>query len=335
MISVIIPVYNVEKYLPECIESILNQTYPHFELILVDDGSTDNSGKICDEYAARDNRIKAIHQKNSGGARGGVITGVNASSGDYICFLDSDDYFRPETLEVLLSEIQQHNADCVQFQVVYVQDGVETINTKRTLEILDNDTLRKEVIGKFLKTGSRTQTQWSYGRTDKFYKADLVKKIIPHLDVNITLCEDVDMSLWIALFCNKAVILEDCYLYCWRFVVNSISKSIAENTIPKHTYFIDSLYKFAQTNNFTSEGVYIVGDKLYIDLMITALIRDIPVFLKSKHLKLLKSLVKDKNNISQVADDYAFITRNALKYLARFDTLIPSILSQLYHKIQK
>lgn len=110
LISVIVPVYNTEKYIRKCIESILNQTFTDFELILIDDGSTDNSGKICDEYAVKDSRINVIHQKNSGVSVARNI-GLDNASGTYVAFVDSDDYIRDIGLEVLLNDIITYNAD--------------------------------------------------------------------------------------------------------------------------------------------------------------------------------------------------------------------------------
>ena len=110
MISVIVPVYKVEKYLRACIDSILAQTYRNFELILVDDGSPDNCGAICDAYAAKDPRVRVIHQENMGlsGARN---TGMDAARGEYITFVDSDDLILPQYLEVLLDALRSANAE--------------------------------------------------------------------------------------------------------------------------------------------------------------------------------------------------------------------------------
>ena len=119
LISVIIPIYNVENYLRECVDSVINQTYGNFEIILVDDGSTDSSGKICDEYIGK---ATVIHQKNSGlsGARN---TGFEASKGEYVYFLDSDDYILPETLEKLYETAEKDKADFVFFDAVSFADG--------------------------------------------------------------------------------------------------------------------------------------------------------------------------------------------------------------------
>ena len=94
VISVIVPVYNVSAYLPECLDSILSQDYEKLEVILIDDGSTDDSGAICDAYAQRDNRIRVIHQKN-GGAAAAKNAGLRAATGEYLSFADSDDFLEP------------------------------------------------------------------------------------------------------------------------------------------------------------------------------------------------------------------------------------------------
>ena len=96
LISVIVPVYKVEQYLPQCVESILNQTYRNLELILVDDGSPDGCGKICDAYAEKDSRVRVIHKKN-GGLSDARNAGLNAASGDYLSFIDGDDWIEPDT----------------------------------------------------------------------------------------------------------------------------------------------------------------------------------------------------------------------------------------------
>lgn len=104
LISIIIPVYKVEKYLPRCIDSILAQTYTNFELILVDDGSPDKCPQICDDYAKRDKRIRVIHKKNAGVSEA-RNTGIDNANGDFICFVDSDDYVEPVMYEKLYNSL--------------------------------------------------------------------------------------------------------------------------------------------------------------------------------------------------------------------------------------
>ena len=114
MVSVIIPVYNVEKYLEECVDSVLAQTYTDWEAILVDDGATDSSGRMCDAYAAKDPRIRVIHREN-GGLSAARNTGLKAARGEYVYFLDSDDYIEPDTLALLLETAEREQADVVFF----------------------------------------------------------------------------------------------------------------------------------------------------------------------------------------------------------------------------
>jgi len=114
MISVVIPVYNVEKYLAESVESVLGQSYTDYEIILVDDGATDSSGRMCDEFAQKDSRIRVIHQKN-GGLSAARNTGLKAARGAYVYFLDSDDYIEEYTLERLAALAESEQADVVFF----------------------------------------------------------------------------------------------------------------------------------------------------------------------------------------------------------------------------
>ena len=120
-ISVIVPVYNVSQYLPDCIENICAQTYSNLEIILIDDGSTDNSGILCDEYAKKDSRIKVIHQTNSGAASA-KNAGLRAVTGEYLAFVDSDDYLELDAYEFMINKMQKHNVDIVRcgFQYVFV-----------------------------------------------------------------------------------------------------------------------------------------------------------------------------------------------------------------------
>ena len=99
VVSVVLPIYNVEKYLNRCIKSVINQSYKNLEIILVDDGSPDNCPTLCDEWAKKDNRIKVIHKKNAG-VSSARNTGITKSTGDYICFVDGDDYVMPEYIDI-------------------------------------------------------------------------------------------------------------------------------------------------------------------------------------------------------------------------------------------
>src|SRR5699024_4494271 len=122
LISVIVPVYNVEKYVRRCIDSICGQTYSNLEIILIDDGSTDSSGKICDEMAAKDGRISVIHQENKGLSQA-RNAGLDQAKGEYIAFVDSDDYLSLNMYECLLKSLKENNADVVRCAIKNVYEG--------------------------------------------------------------------------------------------------------------------------------------------------------------------------------------------------------------------
>lgn len=134
-ISVIIPVYNVSSYLPECLNSILTQDYSDLEIILIDDGSTDSSGKICDDYAAKDRRIRVIHQNNSGAAAA-KNAGLRIASGKYLSFVDSDDVLEAGAYSHMLQLMHCHAADVVQcsYRDIFRTETVDHIKTPQLFD---------------------------------------------------------------------------------------------------------------------------------------------------------------------------------------------------------
>ena len=145
MISVIIPVYNVEKYISQCLNSVCGQTYVDLEIILVDDGSTDASGDICDEYARNDKRIHVIHQKNAGAAAA-KNTGLEVASGRYLSFVDGDDFLEPDAYSHMIQILQEHSANIVQcsYRDVFKDRVIEHNLEKAILNQIDFLTLFTE-----------------------------------------------------------------------------------------------------------------------------------------------------------------------------------------------
>lgn len=127
LLSIIVPVYNVEEYLPRCVDSILSQTFPDFELILVDDGSPDRCGEICDAWAKKDCRIRVLHKSNSG-VNAARNTGLGLAKGRYITFIDGDDFIKSNTFEKALALLEKNREiDLLQYPEIHVQDGKESI----------------------------------------------------------------------------------------------------------------------------------------------------------------------------------------------------------------
>lgn len=127
LISIIIPVYNPGKHLYRCLDSIVTQTYQNLEIILIDDGSTDGSSEVCDEYAARDSRVVCVHQPN-GGVSKARNKGLSIAHGDYYSFPDSDDYLEPDSYAYLLQRMEEHQADAVNFEYYVTYSSHETVH---------------------------------------------------------------------------------------------------------------------------------------------------------------------------------------------------------------
>lgn len=141
ILTIIVPIYKVEPYLRQCIDSILNQTWEEFELILIDDGSPDKCGEICDEYSQKDQRIKVIHQENKGlsAARN---NGVDIARGKYLTFIDSDDWLKPDMYETLITLAETYNTDIAECGYVKAYDNglVENINFSYSIQVIDGIT---------------------------------------------------------------------------------------------------------------------------------------------------------------------------------------------------
>lgn len=167
IISVIIPVYNVEAYLPQCLDSVLAQDYSSLQVIVIDDGSTDGSGAICDEYAARDSRVVVVHQKN-GGAAAAKNAGLRIASGKYLSFVDSDDFLEPGAYSYMIGRLNESNADVIRcsFNELYPDREVYHIPDPQNCQMSGKQFLLQYIRG------------WSCGILwDKLYKRDIFSGI--------------------------------------------------------------------------------------------------------------------------------------------------------------
>lgn len=186
IVSIIVPIYNVEPYLKKCIDSITNQTLTNIEIILVNDGSTDNCGKIIDEYAKKDDRIIALHKENSGQASARNM-GLDVASGKYIGFIDSDDWIELDMYENLYKKIKHTNSDiCICGRRAYTEDGKLSNEINLQDEVIDfNDKKdKKYILSKFFY--NYTVVVWN-----KLYKNEIINdKNIRFEDVNYVGSED-------------------------------------------------------------------------------------------------------------------------------------------------
>lgn len=196
LISIIVPVYNVEKYLERCVNSIINQTYKNIEIILVDDGATDTSGKICDELKERDKRITVIHKTN-GGLSDARNAGLKIANGEYIGFVDSDDYIEKDMFETLYNINKQHNADISIVSFYEIYDGkVIGVRDTANLEILNKTEALKELL---------IDTKIQSYAWNKLFKKELFKDIKFPTNKNF---EDIATTLLLFEKANKIVLFE-------------------------------------------------------------------------------------------------------------------------------
>ena len=231
LISIIIPVYKVEKYLEKCIESVLKQTYTNLQIILVDDGSTDNSGKICDEYAKKDSRIEVIHKAN-GGLSDARNVGISKAKGRYIGFVDSDDYIKEDMYEVLLNLIIEYNADISICNLYDVIDGKEYIRNKENgiQEYSRLDILKEVLLDKNIQSYA-----WN-----KLYKKELFDEIKYPIGKKY---EDIGTTFYVFEKCDKIVVTsEPEYYYLKRS--DSLVNNVTESTILDYTKIIIQRYLY-------------------------------------------------------------------------------------------
>ncbi|MCQ2381250.1 MAG: glycosyltransferase, partial [Acidaminococcaceae bacterium] len=197
-ISIIVPVYKAEKFLCECIDSILCQTYKNLEVILVDDGSPDNSGMICDKYAQSDSRIKVVHQQN-GGAGKARNAGIDKATGDYIMFLDSDDWMEYDMAEKLVIALEKNNADQVRCGCYYVSPQNKDRVTFKSNKILEAETYGEIMESEY--SGVLWTVPWN-----AIYRRKIIKNVkFPEGYIN----EDNYFSPMYVYYCKKIVLLQE------------------------------------------------------------------------------------------------------------------------------
>lgn len=216
-VSVIVPIFNAELYLDDCIKSILNQTYAHFEIILVDDGSTDNSLNICYKYMEENNNIKVINQMN-GGQNSARFLGLKLSKGEIIIFVDADDLLEKNLIDKLISTMVENDSDIV-ISGVKKWEGKKYTKNQMYLEgAYEGKMLARNIIdtNHFYRANITTSL---YANA---FKRNIILYVFENMDLKITYSEDVICVIQACYFSNKAYVLND-YLYMQRMHDNSFT----------------------------------------------------------------------------------------------------------------
>lgn len=277
LISVVVPVYNVEPYLQECIKSVLNQENAKFELILVDDGSTDGSGNICDKYALLDKRVKVYHKEN-GGLPSARNYGIDKANGEYIIFLDSDDYwFDKKTLFHLVSVAEKNKVDTVRGEYKEFIDGDICNKTEEFIEPTNFSILNNEEL--LAESRNKGYFVWLY-----LFRIELIKDI--KFDENQKFQEDIEFSIRLFLNDFKGVVIPFRF-YAYRKRSSSLTTSC--NT--KHLY-----YSFLLSRKFGDYSKIVKTDylrELYIKSSVEIYNATMETLVSTPYYKMSSRLIKE------------------------------------------
>ena len=298
-VSIIVPVYNAENVLRNCIDSILSQSYTPIELILVDDGSTDNSGHICDEYNKLDDRVVVIHQGNSG-VSGARNTGIEAARGMYFVFVDSDDELLPEALKTGMRQMAYYTADV--FIGGYFRNdysGQSECALNRLLIGRISDTKEKDIVSLFEK--NYVASCWG-----KIYRKEIVGDT--RFDISMKFGEDLKFNIEIM---TKDPIIVGSSLLVYKYIAtdSSLTSCTDEQKCKNVIETYNILYKYGFENQYYSEGYYFTYlDKRWKNDLITLenmiLQEDMSVISKYKRIQILCSDKQLIDRLLNIPDKY-------------------------------
>ena len=261
VLSIIVPIYNGEKYLKKCLQSLCEQTFQDIEIILVDDGSSDNSPVICDEYAARDHRFKVIHKPN-GGPTSAVREGLRAAGSEIIGFCDCDDWVAPEYFSVLYEALSGNDADLVGcgMTLVYAENE-EAYNSDTSVVLLDG----KDVLTRFLSGDA--QFTIGYSRWSKLFRRTWAVECINEVAPDFRVGEDCAFVTEYLQRCGKIAFMEQYHGYFYRQVPTSIMHVFREALIDDNRRFIGHIDAFAQKYGYSFQTKQQVNDSVFANLL--------------------------------------------------------------------
>ena len=295
MVSVIVPVFNVEKYIEECIESICRQTYDKIEILLIDDGSKDRSGKLCDLLAERDNRIRVFHKKNEGlGLTRNY--GIDYIAGEYVVFVDSDDYIERDSIKRMINEAIRQNADLVVEEYKKVSEaGKILFDEKYEYEIFEGKDVKDKFLPRMIgscpdKTDSIFTTVCS-----KLYKAEIIKKsgVRFHSERKLQ-SEDLAYQLELIPYLNKVVVIPQSG-YFYRDNSQSLTTTYKQNRFEESKKVYDYTVKQIEKLNIPDEAKFRADKMLFVQVK-AAIKQENPAANK-------KSWIKCRENVKAIISD--------------------------------
>lgn len=318
-VSVIVPVYNVEKYIHQCLDSIVNQTYKNFELLLIDDGSPDNCSQICDEYAKNDSRIKVIHKKNEG-LMAAWIDGLKIAQAEWIMFVDSDDWIDLNMIEVMAEKTKIENIDIITANMVKVLLG--KVNYREHYfepGIYSESEIQKIMYPQMINNGKFQGRGVSVSRCGNFIKKKLLSENIHYCDKNIFFGEDLNIMFPIYLDCKKMCLLpNDITYYYYRNNQKSILHSYNKTMYKQVQDLYKILFRVSQEKN-----VYDFEKQLLADYL-SAIVQSFKNELLNKNSRM--------QNICKMMEDERFILGVKNTNIDRYSILNKIIIKSMYKK---
>lgn len=296
LVSIVVPVYNTEKYLESCINSIINQTYKNIEIILVDDGSKDNSSKICDEMALNDNRLIVIHKENEGAGKS-RNKGISVATGDYILFVDSDDYIKDDLIEKCMNAIIGEKSAIVMFGIENVNKNGDLISVNipysNNYVFLGQDVTNIFLPEMIFSTNKEIRNLEIPACMANFYSMDVIRRVEWKFESEREyFSEDLYSLLKLYRYINKVVVVNEA-LYCYRHTEGSLSSSVRILDYPSiRKYYLQCLY-ICELNNYSDEMIKRVSEP-YLSFTIVCL---------KTHMLLKEGLYSKYRKIKQILQD--------------------------------
>lgn len=269
LISIIVPVYNTEKYLPKCIESILSQTYTNYELILVDDGSSDRCPGICDEYADKDTRIKVIHKEN-GSVSSARNSGLSIAKGMFVMFMDSDDYYAQDhALQKLVQQQSEQDADLVCFSYSKEDANGHFSEVKINKGYYEDSSFESAMLLAFpgLNCTPNKTEYLTVSVVNKVYKRKIINDNQLTFDETLRKAEDLIFNFSYLMVCKNIVNIDEC-LYVYRYTPGSIMRTY---NAPREIGVERSVYIFSKI--LEQLKLYSVQEEKYKNILSKRLIR--------------------------------------------------------------
>ena len=309
-ISIIVPVYNTEQYIDQCITSILSQSFSQFELLLIDDGSTDKSGIICNKYADTDNRVKVIH-KDNGGPSSAVNCGIRASLGKWIFFVDSDDWIDGDMLEKLYNAANTSNADIVFCGGIreYEQYSINIKMHRLKEGHYDKQKIEAIIYSKLINDGSYSGII-TESRCARLFKKHLITGNLHYYLEDIRNGEDWILSISAILDCNYIYAIEDYYPYHYRVNTTSITQTYNERIFEKYIRTLKHIEFICKEKSAYNFSIQI-----------------------NKH-RLLSALLAIKQEIIRINIDSRQIIVNRIKEISESDELTGIRNKNLFNRIR-